>query len=101
MAGICSTDLEMVKGYVPEFAGVLGHEFVGEVVACAQQSWVGKRVVGSINIGCGMCAVCKEDGPAHCEGRSALGIHKRNGVFSDYFTLPIANLLAVPDAVDD
>ena len=101
LAGICSTDLEMVKGYVPNFAGVLGHEFVGEVVACAQQSWVGKRVVGSINIGCGTCAVCLEDGPSHCPRRDALGIHNRNGVFSDYFTLPIENLLAVPDAVDN
>ena len=30
-AGICSTDLELVKGYYP-YTGVLGHEFVGEVV---------------------------------------------------------------------
>ncbi len=31
-AGICSTDLELVKGYYP-YTGVLGHEFVGEVVS--------------------------------------------------------------------
>ena len=30
-AGICSTDLELVKGYYP-YTGILGHEFVGEVV---------------------------------------------------------------------
>ncbi len=101
LAGICSTDLEMVKGYVPEFEGVLGHEFVGEVVACAQQSWVGKRVVGSINIGCGRCAVCLENGPEHCPTRSAVGIHHRDGVFAEYVTLPITNLFAVPDGVDD
>jgi threonine dehydrogenase-like Zn-dependent dehydrogenase len=31
-AGICSTDLELVKGYYP-FTGIPGHEFVGEVVS--------------------------------------------------------------------
>jgi len=31
VAGVCSTDLEIVKGYMG-FRGVLGHEFVGEVV---------------------------------------------------------------------
>ena len=29
LAGICSTDLELVKGYAGGFRGVLGHEFVG------------------------------------------------------------------------
>ncbi len=29
-AGICSTDLHLVKGYM-DFQGVLGHEFVGIV----------------------------------------------------------------------
>ena len=31
-AGICSTDLELVKGFYP-YTGVIGHEFVGEVVS--------------------------------------------------------------------
>ena len=31
LAGICNTDLELVRGYM-NFHGVLGHEFVGEVV---------------------------------------------------------------------
>ncbi|MCA9982081.1 MAG: alcohol dehydrogenase catalytic domain-containing protein, partial [Anaerolineales bacterium] len=45
LMGICSTDLEIVQGYVPGFSGVLGHEFVGEVVECtAVPSWQGRRV---------------------------------------------------------
>ena len=36
VAGICSTDLELVKGYYP-FTGIPGHEFVGEVVAADEQ----------------------------------------------------------------
>ena len=101
LAGICSTDLELVKGYVPDFAGVLGHEFVGVVAACAQHEWVGQRVVGSINIGCGKCSYCLEKGPAHCFARSAIGIHNRDGAFAEFLTLPIENLYPVPENVAD
>ncbi len=101
LAGICATDLEMVKGYVPDFAGVLGHEFVGVVVDCVQSEWVERRVVGSINIGCGHCTVCQQSGPEHCPSRKALGIHNKDGAFAEFLTLPIANLFPVPDSVPD
>ena len=102
MAGICTTDLELVKGYVPDFAGVLGHEFVGEVVEAADApAWLGRRVVGSLNIGCGRCPTCLGDGPEHCPTRTVLGIHGRDGVMAEQFTLPLANLLPVPDNVSD
>ncbi len=51
MAGICGTDLELIKGY-KGFKGVLGHEFVGTVDKCEITEWVGKRVVGEINAPC-------------------------------------------------
>lgn len=104
LTGICSTDLEMVKGYVPEFHGVLGHEFVGvveQVGAADAAEWLGRRVVGTINIGCRRCSVCLSDGPEHCLTRTVLGIHDRDGAFADYLTLPIVNLLPVPDAIAD
>ena len=41
-AGICSTDLELVKGYYP-YTGVIGHEFVGEVVFCPLLEEMGRR----------------------------------------------------------
>jgi threonine dehydrogenase-like Zn-dependent dehydrogenase len=104
LAGICSTDLELVKGYLP-FSGVLGHEFVGVVTAVGspQQDagWIGQRVVGTINLGCGRCAVCLADGPEHCPQRTVLGIAGKDGVFAQFVTLPIANLLPVPDEVSD
>jgi threonine dehydrogenase-like Zn-dependent dehydrogenase len=100
LAGICSTDLEIVKGYAG-FQGVLGHEFVGLVDECADPTWTGKRVVGSINLSCRRCEVCKRDGPEHCPHRTVLGIIEKDGVFADYVTLPIANLLPVPDSVSD
>lgn len=100
LAGICSTDLEIVKGYAG-FQGILGHEFVGIVEAAPDEAWVGKRVVGTINVGCGECAVCLGEGPEHCPQRTVLGIINRPGVFADYVALPLANLIAVPGDVPD
>ncbi len=43
-------DLEILKGYVPGYNFVMGHEFVGVVAACSSKpELVGKRVVGEIN----------------------------------------------------
>ena len=105
LAGICATDLEMVKGYYP-FTGIPGHEFVGTVMTVSDQdavsqTWVGKRVVGEINAACGTCPACKAGRPTHCERRSVLGIAGRQGVFADYVTLPVENLHPVPDRVPD
>jgi threonine dehydrogenase-like Zn-dependent dehydrogenase len=81
---------------------VLGHEFVGEVTAApAAPEWVGRRVVGEINIGCGECCLCRRGYRKHCRQRQSLGIIRRDGALADYFALPVANLHPVPDAVSD
>ena len=96
LAGICNTDLEIVKGYMG-FAGVPGHEFVGVVEQCEDSGWVGRRVVGEIN-----CPATAWHGPPnHCPERTVLGIVGRDGAFADYLSLPVANLHAVPDPVSD
>lgn len=103
LAGICATDLELAEGYAG-FSGILGHEFVGTVEAVhnpEHSHWLKRRVVGSINIGCGRCETCRQQGPAHCLQRKVLGIRGKDGVFADYFTLPVANLYAVPDDIAD
>jgi len=99
-AGICSTDLELVKGYYP-YTGVLGHEFVGEVVEAQDMLWIGQRVVGEINAVCNECEQCLNGRSTHCENRTVLGIVNRDGTFAEYTTLPIANLHRVPDSVPD
>lgn len=99
LAGICNTDLELVRGYY-EYAGIMGHEFVGEVVQ-GPADWLGQRVVGDINIGCGHCEFCLQGVESQCLNRMALGIHDRAGVFAEYFTLPIGNLHIVPPTVTD
>src|SRR6266496_5187596 len=99
-AGICSTDLELVKGYYP-YTGVIGHEFVGEVMEANDVSWIGQRVVGEINLVCGQCEECLNGRPTHCENRTVLGIVNRDGTFAEYTTLPLANLHRVPDSIPD
>lgn len=98
LAGVCATDLEIVKGYA-SFQGVLGHEFVGVVEEAEDAEWTGKRVVGGINLGCGCCSTCRADGPEHCPHRTVLGIVNKDGVFADYVTLPLENLRSVPEEV--
>ena len=99
-AGICSTDLELVKGYYP-YTGILGHEFVGEVVEAEDASWIGQRVVGEINVVCNQCEQCLNGRPTHCENRTVLGIVNRDGTFAEFTNLPIANLHRVPASVPD
>ena len=103
LAGICGTDLELVRGYYP-YSGIPGHEFVGEVIqapAGLEAAWQGRRVVGEINASCGECEQCQGGRPSHCEKRSVLGITQRDGVFAEYTSLPLANLHLVPDSVSD
>ena len=92
LAGICNTDLEIVRGYMG-FEGVPGHEFVGEVD--------GRRVVGEINAACGTCDFCRRGLDRHCPNRTVLGILGRGGAFAEYLALPERNLHPVPDTLDD
>lgn len=101
VAGVCNTDLELVKGYYP-FTGIPGHEFVGVVEkADSAPEWVGRRVVGEINAVCGACSTCQAGRPTHCEKRTVLGIVNRNGAFATHLALPVANLHAVPDEISN
>lgn len=100
-AGVCATDIEITRGYMG-FAGVLGHEFVGEVVESpADKRWMGKRVVGEINVVCGRCDLCLSGLSNHCRNRTVLGILKRDGAFADLVRLPALNLHEIPAAVED
>ncbi|MGD8492382.1 MAG: alcohol dehydrogenase catalytic domain-containing protein [Desulfobacterales bacterium] len=101
LAGICGTDLELVKGYYPYY-GIPGHEFVGEIVqAPTAPRRIGQRVVADINVACGECPDCRAARPGHCRNRCVLGIKNRDGVFADYLSLPLQNLIPVPQTVSD
>ena len=100
LAGICNTDVEIARGYAG-FNGTLGHEFVGVVESAPDESFVGRRVVGEINAGCGRCELCAAGDARHCVRRTVLGIVGRDGAFAEFLRLPVVNLLSVPDEVED
>ena len=109
LAGICNTDIEILRGY-HNFQGTLGHEFVGDVVRVASAKdriWVGRRVVGEINLSCAglgfrkPCGYCRRGIPTHCARRRVLGIIGHDGAFAEYLALPIVNLHRVPVGVPD
>jgi len=100
LAGICNTDLEITRGYMG-FRGVLGHEFVGTVVACDDAAWLGRRVVGEINAACLRCPTCLRGDQPHCPERTTLGIDRRDGAMAELVSLPISCLHEVPPGVPD
>jgi threonine dehydrogenase-like Zn-dependent dehydrogenase len=83
------------------FNGILGHEFVADVVSSPDKNLVGQRVVGEINIVCGRCDLCLSGLSTHCRNRSVLGILKHDGAFADFVRLPAVNLHVLPREVDD
>ncbi|CAN5564437.1 alcohol dehydrogenase catalytic domain-containing protein [soil metagenome] len=99
-AGICSTDLEICRGYM-SFRGVLGHEFVGEVVSSPDKDLVGQRVAGEINVVCGRCDLCLSGLSNHCRNRTVLGILNHDGAFAEFVRLPALNLHVLPKTIDD
>jgi len=112
LAGICNTDVEILRGY-HDFHGTPGHEFVGEVVdlrgvsAAIRSKWLGRRVTGEINIHCSalgyrpVCDFCRRGLVTHCARRKVLGIVGHDGAFAEYFALPLDNLHLVPKDVSD
>ena len=99
-AGICKTDMELMKGY-KDFKGILGHEFIGKVDRCSDPNWMGKRVTGEINAACGQCEWCARGLGRHCPNRTVLGILNHDGCMADYCVLPIVNLIELPSALPD
>jgi alcohol dehydrogenase len=99
-AGICNTDLELLRGYY-NFSGIPGHEFVGEVVECDTATLLGRRVVGEINLACRRCDWCRSGLGRHCPKRRVLGIVGHAGAFREWITLPESNLHVVPDSIPD
>ena len=101
-AGICNTDVEITKGYMG-FKGICGHEFLGivEEVNAEDKSLLGKRVTGEINLGCNNCPDCFNNMQRHCQNRQTFGILKKDGAFAEYVTLPIENVIEIPDSISD
>lgn len=98
-AGICNTDLEIIKGYM-NFKGILGHEFAGTIIQAPDAKLIGKKVVGEINIGCGACHFCLANLSRHCPKRKVLGIAGKDGTMAEYITLPLQNIHIIPAEIN-
>lgn len=99
MSAICNTDREVMRGYRPDFRGVLGHEFVGIVEDSDDESLIGKRVVGELNEGCGNCVYCNTGREKHCTDRKVIGMEGLDGTFAEYFVLANHLIHEVPETL--
>ncbi len=103
--GICGTDLHIFQGHldhrVPR-GGILGHETVAEVVEAAAASGfrTGDRVIVEPLEFCGRCRACTMGAPYLCYSLKVLGVDLPGGL-QQYWAVPAARLLRVPDALPD
>ncbi len=105
-AGLCGTDMHIYnwdawaqKHVKPP--RILGHEFVGEVVAVGSavtRVETGQMVSGECHVVCGVCSLCKA-GKAHlCEQTEIVGVH-RDGAFAEVFNFPESNVWPVHSSI--
>jgi threonine dehydrogenase-like Zn-dependent dehydrogenase len=105
LVAVGSSDLEVARGRTA-FRGVMGHLFVGVVEhiepgGTDRSHLLKKRVVGSINIVPADSPLARKGLGNHAPDRQVLGLHSYDGCFAERFTLPGANLVAVPDEIGD
>jgi len=105
---ICGTDLHIyewdawAKETIP-LPLVIGHEFVGEVVAIGQDVRgfkVGDRVSGEGHIACGFCRNCRAGRRHVCRKNESVGV-TRNGAFAEYIVIPAVNAYPIPADISD
>ncbi|MEJ0019563.1 MAG: alcohol dehydrogenase catalytic domain-containing protein [Acetobacteraceae bacterium] len=105
--GICGSDVhayEWTDGYgfmAPHLPVTMGHEFAGRVIARGAGVALpeGALVTVMPMIACGTCPACARGESRNCQRRRAIGL-TCDGGFARHVTLPEANCLTLPDAVD-
>jgi 2-desacetyl-2-hydroxyethyl bacteriochlorophyllide A dehydrogenase len=103
--GICGTDLHIFQGHldhrVPR-GGVIGHETFAEVVEAPAGSGfrTGDRVVVEPLWFCGTCRACRLGASYICYRLKVLGVDLPGGM-REYWNVPVARLLHVPDSLSD
>lgn len=103
--GICGTDLHIFQGHldhrVPR-GGVIGHETFAEVAEAPAGSGfrAGDRVVVEPLQFCGVCRACQMGASYLCYSLKVLGVDLPGGM-QEYWAVPTARLLRVPDSLAD
>ncbi len=97
--GICGTDVHIYKWdawaqkTIP-VPMVVGHEFVGEIVAVGSNVTdfhIGEVVSGEGHVVCGRCRNCLAGRRHLCKDTSGVGVN-RPGAFAEYIALPMSNV---------
>ncbi|GAA4894571.1 L-threonine 3-dehydrogenase [Ferrimonas pelagia] len=105
---ICGTDMhiynwdEWSQKTIP-VPMVVGHEYVGEVVAIGQEVKgfaIGDRVSGEGHLVCGHCRNCRGGRTHLCRNTVGIGVN-RPGSFAEYLVLPAFNAFKIPDDISD
>src|SRR3954467_13427973 len=110
-SGICGSDLHIYHGRVQIEPGfVIGHEFVGEVVATGDdvsRVSVGDRVLGTYGTACGEGFYCRREEFHKCDEARVFGHGKTLGALqgaqAELLLVPHANLTLrkAPDGLSD
>ena len=82
---------------------IVGHEYVGEVVAMGQEVKgfsVGDRVSGEGHITCGHCRNCRAGRTHLCRNTVGVGVN-RQGCFAEYLVIPAFNAFKIPENISD
>ncbi|MFS2225264.1 L-threonine 3-dehydrogenase [Pantoea sp. B65] len=105
---ICGTDVhiynwdEWSQKTIP-VPMIIGHEYVGEVVAVGQEVsgyQPGDRVSGEGHITCGHCRNCRAGRTHLCRNSVGVGVN-RQGCFAEYLVIPAFNAFKIPDNISD
>ncbi len=104
-AGICGTDLHIYQGHLDHRVprnGVIGHEIFAEVVEAPAGAGFGEgdRVVVEPLIFCGVCRACRMGATYLCYQLKVMGVDAPGGM-QEYWAVPTARLLKVPDVLSD
>jgi 2-desacetyl-2-hydroxyethyl bacteriochlorophyllide A dehydrogenase len=103
--GICGTDLHIFQGHldhrVPK-GGVIGHETFAEVVEAPRDSGftAGERVVVDPVVSCMSCRACRMGATYLCQKLKVRGVDVTGGM-QEYWTVPVSQMLRVPDTLSD
>ncbi|HEC8325030.1 MULTISPECIES: L-threonine 3-dehydrogenase [Providencia] len=105
---ICGTDVhiynwdEWSQKTIP-VPMVVGHEYIGEIVAIGQEVKgfkIGDRVSGEGHITCGHCRNCRGGRTHLCRNTIGVGVN-REGCFAEYLVIPAFNAFKIPDNIPD
>lgn len=96
--GICGSDMHAWAGHDDRRPAplILGHEAAGTIVSGPK---TGMRVTINPLVSCGTCEPCLAERENLCATRQIISMPPRQGAFAEYISMPIGNMVEIPDGV--